>query len=101
MAADAARAHESAAAVKQTRAEAEVVRKRAEVDALNGQIRTLMRSMDRMTRAMDEVAGSSGRRFGCWGIRALPTACLDSAVAENALRADVEEKSAEFAPWTK
>lgn len=100
MAAEAARAHQIAAAAGEAkaRAEAEVTQKRGEVTALNVQIQTLTRTLDRMTRAMDEVAGFKREAIQLLGNQgAADRLSLEAAVAENALlRADVEKKSAEI-----
>ena len=100
MAAEAARAHQTAAAAidAKARAEAEVAQKRSEVSGLNAQIQTLTRSLDRLTRAMDEVAGFKREAIQVLGNQgAADRLSLDEAVAENALlRADIEKKSAEI-----
>jgi len=100
LAAEAARAQQTAASADdaRNRAESEVTRKRAEVAALVSQIQALTSTVDRLSRAVDEVAGFKREAITLLGNQgANDRLSLDEAREEiTTLRADIEKKSAEL-----
>ena len=100
MAAEAARAQQTAASADdaRNRAESEVTRKRAEVAALVSQIQALTSTVDRLSRAVDEVSGFKREAITLLGNQsANDRLSLEEAREEIAtLRADIEKKSAEL-----
>jgi len=100
LAADAARAQQTAldANDARKRAETEVTRKRAEVAALVSQIQALTSTVDRLSRAVDEVAGFKREAITLLGNQSSnDRLSLEEARNEIAvLRADIEKKTAEI-----
>jgi hypothetical protein len=100
LAAEAARAQQTAvdADDARNRAEIEVTRKRAEVAALVSQIQALTSTVDRLSRAVDEVAGFKRDAITLLGNQsANDRLSRDEAHQEIALlRADIEKKTAEI-----